>query len=119
MLPPLAVKVVDKPAQTAAPVPPVMAGHIALILREALSNVARHARATQVDVLVMVENHRVVMEVTDDGIGFTTAVATEGNGLANMRTRASAMDGTFTVDRLADGGTKLVWQAPLTGIGAG
>lgn len=77
-------------------------------LREALSNVARHARPTQVLVEIRAIDG-VTLTVTDDGVGFDPS-ATSGNGLRNMRRRAEAHDGTLTVSAGTGGGSVLRWH---------
>src|SRR5207253_1657866 len=61
-------------------------------LREALSNVARHARASRVHVDVRVTDE-LALRVTDDGVGPPVAGAPAGNGLRNMRSRAEQLGG--------------------------
>jgi signal transduction histidine kinase len=82
------------------------------VLREALSNTARHARASSVAVHLSV--HRAIeLRVRDDGIGIPDRVQ-HRSGLANLAHRATALDGTFRVEPNAGGGTTLVWRVPLT-----
>lgn len=81
-------------------------------LREALSNVARHARASSTDVLVRTDAERVTLEVVDDGIGLPPSRDAPGNGLRNMSVRAEALDGTCDVAASATGGTIVTWQVP-------
>jgi signal transduction histidine kinase len=94
-------------------VPTTVAGHLILTLREALSNVARHAEATKVDVNVTVQDGRVRLEVTDDGSGIDDEAIGRGQGLRNLGDRAAAVGGAFSVTSLPDGGTRLKWEAPL------
>lgn len=86
--------------------------HVIAVLREALTNAARHAQADRVEVLVEVDGERLRLTVTDDGIGVS-----EGgrrSGLANLSSRAEQLRGTFIVQRVADsGGTRLEWSIPL------
>ncbi|MEV4347499.1 GAF domain-containing protein [Actinoplanes sp. NPDC049596] len=81
------------------------------VLREGLSNIARHARARSADVAVTVTDGRVTLEVRDDGIG----IADNGrrSGLANLRQRAERHQGTLTVAPAQPAGTLLVWSAPF------
>jgi signal transduction histidine kinase len=88
--------------------------HLLAVLMEALSNAARHADATRVDVRVAVEETpaaSVVVEVTDDGKGFT-ATGHE-SGLRNLRERAAAVRGTCAVTSQPGQGTTIRWSAPL------
>lgn len=96
------------PVETLIPVdvqPTVLA-----VLREALSNVARHAAATAVHVEVTAAPDRLTVRVTDDGVGLRGSAET--GGLANLRRRAQERGGTFAVSA-ADPGTSLDWQIPL------
>jgi signal transduction histidine kinase len=81
------------------------------VLREALSNTARHAGADRADVSVVVDDEWVTLTVTDDGVGLPD----EGrrSGLANLGARASALGGSFTAHRAPEGGTELSWQVPV------
>lgn len=84
-------------------------------MREALGNVARHAAATSVDVSIVVDGDCVVMTVTDDGVGPPDPVGQprHGNGLLNLRARASMLGGMC---RLAPGhahGSVLSWSVPF------
>lgn len=79
-------------------------------VREALTNVGRHARARAAEVRVTVAKGVVALQVTDDGIGFTGAPA--GGGLADLRRRARWHGGSLTVQSGASGGTRLAWTVP-------
>ena len=82
-------------------------------LREALTNIGRHAGATRARVRLAMVGRYCRMEVTDNGRGFAGARATEGGmGLANMRDRAEGLGGSFEVTHPATGGTTVVWQVP-------
>jgi len=96
-------------------VDPPIADHLTLTLREALSNVARHAHASTVDVIVGVTGAVLRLEVVDNGRGLPDAATGAGNGLANMRKRADEVGGTFDVSTRPGGGTHLVWTAVLSG----
>jgi signal transduction histidine kinase len=88
--------------------------HMLATLREALTNVGRHAHATRATVLVAVDDTSCCLTITDDGIGLTDAEATGGgHGLPNLRRRAEKLHGTLTVGDATDGGTALTWKVPL------
>jgi signal transduction histidine kinase len=101
----------DGPLDTAVP-DPVRADVLAT-LREALSNTARHARATAVRVLVEVDSRgdTLTLSVADDGVGFDPAAVT-ASGLDNMRQRAARWNGEHAVTSGA-GGTRVRWSVPL------
>jgi signal transduction histidine kinase len=67
------------------------------LVQEALTNVAKHARAENVQVAVAGADGQVSIEVQDDGTGFDTDTKTEGFGLAGMRERVSLAGGTLHV----------------------
>jgi signal transduction histidine kinase len=79
-------------------------------LREALSNAARHGKATQVEVTVEAGSDLVLL-VRDDGIGIKDT--SHRSGLANLARRAGQYGGTLTVGPAAGGGTVLDWRVPL------
>jgi PAS domain S-box-containing protein len=88
------------------------------IAREALANVARHASATQVHVVLQPVSECWVLRVADNGIGLDPARANEaGFGIRNMRERARRMNGALTVRGLPEGGTE-VKLAVASDIGA-
>lgn len=86
------------------------AADVLAVLGEALSNTARHAHATAVDVRLTAAED-VVLEVTDNGDGITSAVAE--SGLRNMRHRAEQRGGQCQIGPGPDGGTRVRWSVPL------
>jgi PAS domain S-box-containing protein len=91
--------------------PSAVAPQVLASLREALSNVARHAHATSVTVTVSADQElRLVVE--DDGVGIAPN-APAGNGLDNLRGRAEALGGIVRVGPRPQGGTRLEWVVPL------
>ena len=87
-----------------------LAEHAGAVVREAVSNVVRHAGAEELVVTISVDDD-LVIDVTDNGIGIPDTVAR--SGLHNLAQRATDAGGTFTVRRREGGGTSLVWTAPL------
>jgi two-component system sensor histidine kinase DesK len=81
----------------------------ALIMREAVTNVVRHAHARNCQLRVARNNGNCILEIRDDGRGGVTA---EGNGLRGMRERVEALGGTLIQETSA--GTKLKFEFPLT-----
>lgn len=82
-------------------------------MREALSNVARHAKASSVDVSVLVGDD-ITLRVVDDGIGLPAEGAPVGSGMRNMAARATDLGGSLTVGARPGGGTLLEWRVPRT-----
>jgi len=88
-------------------------GQLLLCLRETLSNVARHARATAVEVEVVVDRGRIVLRVSDDGVGYEPTPGQSTSGLDNMLVRAESNGGTFTIENRPRGGVVVTWDVPL------
>jgi len=82
------------------------------VLGESLSNAARHAHATSVDVGVEVTDAALRLRVADNGRGIDPAV-TRRSGLVNLRRRAEEMDGTFALSANEPSGTVVEWAVPL------
>ncbi|MFB6790325.1 sensor histidine kinase [Streptomyces olivaceus] len=101
---------------------PLSTAHEVALLRaaqSALANTLAHARAARAEVTLGHEDDAVVLEVTDDGTGFDPAAVSPpgpeggGYGLAAMRARVHALDGTLTVESAPGRGTALVARLPL------
>jgi len=91
-------------------VPDDVAEHLLSTLREALSNVARHAGASKVDVAVRAGGE-LSLSVVDNGSGLKDTG--RRSGLGNLEQRAASLGGFMKVERGAEGGTTLSWQVPL------
>lgn len=97
------------PIDTAVPV--ALGEDVLAVVREGLSNAARHAQPGAVAVEVTVDRD-VRVRVLDDGVGIPEAPA-PGNGLRNLAERAVRRGGRSAAWRRPDGGTCVEWQAPL------
>lgn len=97
-------------------VPGELADHATAVLTEALSNVAKHARANSVDVHLCVASNRLTLTVTDDGRGIPVAAAR--SGLYNVEKRARMAGGAAEVYAPSQGGTRLCWSVPLETVAA-
>jgi signal transduction histidine kinase len=93
-------------------VSPEVGEDLVAVLRDALSNVARHAGATVVEVRVMVTRD-VILEVRDNGRGIGRPA--RASGLANMSERAQGHGGECVVAGDDGGGTEVRWVVPLGG----
>jgi signal transduction histidine kinase len=91
-------------------VPAQVARHALAVLREATTNVVRHAKASTLGVTVVAAD-RLCVEVTDDGIGLLANG--HRSGLANLADRATQLGGAFSAARASTGGTRVVWDVPL------
>jgi signal transduction histidine kinase len=84
------------------------------IVQEALTNIVKHAQATQVDVLLQGHGERLLLIVEDNGIGFDPfqALAGERLGLLGMQERAEMLDGQLTVESAPGKGATIVVEIP-------
>jgi signal transduction histidine kinase len=103
---------IDGPVDTA--VPDAHRTALLAVLRESLSNVAKHAHASTVNVTVAVGHGRLSLTVEDDGCGIAPPAdpASTGHGLSNMRARATDLNGDCTVEAAAPG-TRVAWHVLL------
>ena len=84
------------------------------IAADALGNIARHARARHAWVQLFAEQGKVVLEITDDGVGFTFDQDATGHGLRNMRERAFRVGGTLQVESTPGRGARVRLELPAT-----
>ncbi len=82
------------------------------VLREALSNIVRHASARAAHVVIAAGADAVTLTVTDDGVGPPPAITSGGRGLGNMSARAEGLGGTSAITAQSGGGSVLVWAVP-------
>lgn len=87
-----------------------VARYLLRVMREALSNVARHAHASQVSLEIEATTEFVELRVTDDGVGLP-AERSE-SGLSNLRMRAIRLGGSLRLGPGPDSGTELIWRVP-------
>jgi len=94
--------------------PPELTGQLLSIAREALSNIARHSKATRGNVHVETRNRAVTMTVSDNGVGFDRAKPRGAGhqGLVNMRARASSVGGRLEVHSEPGSGTRIIVSVP-------
>jgi len=89
--------------------------HLLATIREALTNVGKHAQATRASVEVGVDETACSLRISDNGIGMAgdSTAGGGGLGLPNLRRRAEKLRGTLSVGAAPGGGTVLVWTVPL------
>ncbi|WP_344319461.1 sensor histidine kinase [Actinocatenispora thailandica] len=83
------------------------------VVREALSNVARHAHAHACTVDVGADPSELRLQVTDDGVGIDAGIAPVTGGLATMGSRAHQHGGSFGWSSASPSGTRLDWSVPF------
>lgn len=90
--------------------PPDIERGLSLVLREAATNIARHAHATQAQIAFACEGDVVQLRIADNGHG---GIAVDGNGLCGMRERVAALGGTLSIDSPKGQGTRLLVRVPV------
>lgn len=101
-----------------SPVPTDLATCVYRIAQESLNNVARHAKATEVEVELICDEGMITLSVRDNGVGFDSVPASQGRGrlgLLSMKERVRLVRGTLNVSSSPGGGTHIEVGVPLTG----
>ena len=115
----------SEPSQS-MPCSPETMWQLQRVLGEALTNIEKHARASAVSLSVGVEEHRLRIEISDDGVGLmdaesTETISPEGHyGLTGMRERAEALDAELSIESQPEPGVGLRTRllVPLTSLTA-
>jgi signal transduction histidine kinase len=94
-------------------VPDDIADQLVAVVREAVTNVVKHAGAHTVEVDLVLSEHHLELQVSDDGAGLPEVLRADGNGLRNLRARAERLGGEMLVEPGERAGTVLVWRVPL------
>lgn len=95
-------------------VPDIVLEHLLAVIREAVTNIERHAQATTATVVISVSDNHCRLRVVDDGCGIANSEpGTGGLGLGNLRRRAEKLQGQFSIESPDAGGTVLSWQVPI------
>ena len=96
------------------PLDPKFRQEIFLAFKEALTNIVRHAHATQVWLRIAVRNDRLLVELADNGRGFDSPARQAGDdGLANMQERLQSLEGDCQIVSDVQKGTTVRFEAPL------
>jgi two-component system sensor histidine kinase DesK len=85
---------------------------LSLVLREAVTNISRHALATRVQISFEIASSGLLFRIVDDGRG---GIGEDGNGLCGMRERVRALGGSLSIDSPPGRGTTIAIQVPLAG----
>ncbi|MHB8959949.1 MAG: GAF domain-containing sensor histidine kinase [Candidatus Limnocylindrales bacterium] len=110
----------DSGADLFRALPPDRTSDLLFIVREALSNVARHSGATRMALVLAQEGDDLVLCVEDNGRGFDPKLQTgpdrlgRHQGLTNMRDRAVGLGGTFGIERPDGSGTRIIVRVPAS-----
>lgn len=106
----------DVPPQLpAATLPPEVRHNVFLAAKEAINNIVKHARASEIRLRLRLEADRFTLQIEDDGCGLAgrdEAAARTRNGLRNMRQRMEDIGGRFTLGPAPGGGTRVELSVP-------
>jgi signal transduction histidine kinase len=83
------------------------------VIQEAMTNCARHAKATHIRIAVAADNGQLRVSVSDDGVGFDPSQRHRGLGLRGIDERVRELEGTLTISRNGRTGTTLLVRLPL------
>lgn len=88
------------------------------IAQEALSNVQKHAQASEVEIYLKVDGKMLRLEILDNGVSITpqNLQRSRGNGLGNMQERAAALNGEIIISPRLEGGTRVALTIPMRNI---
>jgi signal transduction histidine kinase len=92
--------------------PPTMSHQIYCIIQEGLTNIQRHAQATQVQLQGELIHDQIVVTLQDNGVGFHLDQAATGFGLRSMTERATSLGGQLAIDSTPEQGTRIHLTAP-------
>jgi signal transduction histidine kinase len=89
------------------------------VVQEAITNIARHAQATEVDILVSKKADRLIVRIEDNGVGFDPTQVMNGQlpawGLRGMQERITLLGGEFYLGSKPGSGTLVLAEVPLNG----
>jgi signal transduction histidine kinase len=88
--------------------------HLTATIREAVTNIERHANATKATISLSARDGHLQLRVSDDGRGFSGEGREGGLGLTNLRRRAEKLNGQFDIAGAPKGGTVLTWRVPIS-----
>ena len=84
-----------------------------LIFKEALNNLSKYAQCREATIKVKINENKIVLTITDNGVGFDPLSKNEGNGQKTMRQRAERLEGKLTIESEKGKGTKVRLSLPI------
>jgi signal transduction histidine kinase len=94
---------------------PDATGHVVQIVREILSNIARHAQASHVEISCLADGPDFILQIVDDGVGFEPSEVSRGHGLTNLEERARSLGGSLIIESREPRGTRHALVVPTEG----
>lgn len=87
--------------------------HVYRLVQESINNIYKHAKATQIDIVIQKENQHITFKIKDNGIGFKTDENFNGQGLIGMRERSILLGGNFSIESVPNHGTQIYLYIPI------
>ena len=87
--------------------------NMVLIIKEAMNNIAKYSQANQATLSIDINGKNIVLNISDDGIGFDASKINDGNGLKNMQQRMKEMKGSLDIKSQKGKGTNICGQFPV------
>jgi signal transduction histidine kinase len=84
-----------------------------MIFKEAVNNLLKHSECREASLIVRVEEHELLLSLRDDGRGFPPGSGKGGNGLDNMRRRATTLGGSLVINSTEGIGTTVTLRVPI------
>ncbi len=106
----------DYSINLSCPIPVEVSTAVYRIVQEALTNICKHAAATEVQIQLSTTTTELSLVIQDNGKGFSLDQNTTGFGLQGMRERAVALEGQFDIQSEPAGGCRIVAHFPLMGL---
>ena len=104
------------PGLPACPLSAELRHNLFLTVKEALNNIAKHSRASEAHLRLVLAHSRLEIDIEDNGTGFSAERANfTRNGLSNMKERIEEIDGTFEISSRPDNGTRICLRVPIKG----
>lgn len=88
--------------------------NVSLAVKECVNNVLKHSHATELDMKIELEKNVLAISITDNGIGITKNSRRTGLGLVSLKRRMNSIGGNCAFEHLAEGGLRIVLNAPVT-----
>jgi signal transduction histidine kinase len=108
----LAHATVEIDERAAAELDETTESHVVQIVREVLSNMARHAQASEIELACSLVDGRFELRIDDNGVGFDPALVQRGHGLTNIESRADKLGGSIDITPLEPRGTRHLLRLP-------
>lgn len=85
-----------------------------LVFKEAINNIVKYSQASEVTILLRFDKEALSLTIIDNGIGFDTTAPGTGNGISNMKSRATAIGAAFHIESIPGTGTSIFLKKTIT-----